>query len=140
MKGTKHDFTTHEDRVRFLDTLAILIGCKETAGRTLPDGCRPDVVRINSEQWILFLGEAKHTETAGCSATQVRMQEYLHWLSIHVNRHGGTGIFALCVERGTDTRKWQETVLTLGHEVELECKVVEAQVFPRNMVVIWFVF
>ena len=58
----RHHFDIHESNVRFLDTLAILSGCKEHISSSLPDGKRPDVMRVNSKRRLLFIGEGKNTE------------------------------------------------------------------------------
>ena len=111
---------THNRRVQFLDTLAILLGCMETLGGEFPDGRRPDVLRLDSRRGILFVGEAKHSELPTCHATQERLLEYFRWLAVHVAKEGRVGVLAICFGRSADTCGWVETVFLLGREVALE--------------------
>lgn len=49
----------HERLVDFLDNLAIMLGCIQTLHGQLPDATRPDVIRLNTNKGILFVGDAK---------------------------------------------------------------------------------
>ena len=131
--------TEHDRKAKFLDTLATLIGCRETVGGWLPDGRRPDVLRLDSKRSVLFIGEAKDTESPGFRATQARLQRYLSWLSAHVARVKGMGIFAVCFRRESDSRNWVETVLYLGHEVDLYYTDYGLERFGSGFLIAWFI-
>ena len=107
----------HDELVQVLDALAQLIGCTEGMGGWLPDGLCPDVIRLDRRQNVLFIGDAKDTETPGNKATQCRLQGYARWLATFVNRSGNTGLFALCVDNKAEVSEWTHLVRTLGLEV-----------------------
>ena len=128
----------HEYRVQFLNTLAMLLGCKETFGTEFPDGKRPDVLRVDSKGGVLFIGDAKNTESPKCQATQARLLEYLSWLSAHVSRDGRVGIFAICFGRDSDTQGWKETICSLAHQVSLVFSDHGVEKFEPEINVAWF--
>lgn len=67
----------HESRVDCLRTLATLAGCAGGFGGRLPDGARPDVVRYAADRRLLFVADAKDTESPGCAATRMRLAAYV---------------------------------------------------------------
>ncbi len=134
------DLTIHDDRVQFLNTLAILLGCRESFGGQFPDGRRPDVLRMNSKQNILFIGDAKHSESPRYKATQSRLMEYFRWLSAYMVRERSIGIFAICFGRESDTQGWIETISLLGQEVALKSTEQGVEKFEPSLVVAWFTF
>ena len=131
---------SHEYRARFLEALATLVGCQESFGGELPDGRRPDVMRIDSAHNVLFLGEAKHSESPGNVATRARLQKYLLWLSTHVLRREGVGIFAVCFGREEDAKYWSETISLLESEVGMEPDSRGAERFQPGLILVWSVF
>jgi hypothetical protein len=70
----------HEYYVEILNDVAMMMGFFASLD-ALPDGTRPDVLRINIATGGVFLGDAKVTESPNCMATQVRYQHYVNWLS-----------------------------------------------------------
>ncbi len=94
--------SAHDQKVTFLDTLAVLLGCTEGVGGEFPDGRRPDVLRIDADRGVLFIGDAKETESPGCQASLARLLSYLRWLPAQVVGRGGLGIFAICFGRYGD--------------------------------------
>lgn len=129
---------SHERRVRSLDALATLIGCRETLGPCLPDGLRPDVLRIDSRRGALFIGDAKDTESPGNRATQARLQTYLRWLAAHAASGRGSGIFAIGFGRGADAPGWVETATLLGREARLRYVAQGVDRFDADLLVAWF--
>jgi hypothetical protein len=129
----------HDLRAQFLDELAVLTGCREALSGGFPDGKRPDVLRANLSRGILFIGEAKHSESPGCSATQARLFEYLRWMSIHVSERSRTGIFAICFGRKEHTQGWIETISNLGLEARLTFEESGVETFGPEIIVVWFV-
>jgi len=69
----------HERRREALATMAVLAGC-EMLLEGLPDGSLPDVLRWRACDGLLFIGEAKDTESPNCQATQLRLHGYACWL------------------------------------------------------------
>ncbi len=131
---------SHEYRAHFLEAMATLIGCQESFGDELPDGRRPDVMRMDSAHNVLFLGEAKHSESPGNVATRARLQRYFLWLSIHVSRREGVGIFAVCFGREEDAKRWSETISLLESEVGIESDHRGAKRFQPGLILVWSVF
>jgi hypothetical protein len=130
----------HDYRTRFLEALATLIGCQESFGRELPDDRRPDVMRMDSAHNVLFLGEAKNSETPGNVATRARLQRYLLWLSTHVLRRDGVGVLALCIGHREDACLWHQVVLMLGSEVGIAPDVHGVERFGPGLVLVWSAF
>lgn len=64
----------HERRRRLLDDTAAIAGL--TAPLDLGAGLEPDVARRRPGAPQLLVGDAKDTETAGCSATARRLRRY----------------------------------------------------------------
>lgn len=126
----------HERKVEFLDALAVLTGCEEAMGGALPDGSRPDVLRLDSRRRILFVGDAKHSESPGDRETQTRLLGYARWLSAHI-RNGGAGVFAICFTRESDTAAWIQVVGMLGHEAGLPCAKCRVERFEPRLAVVW---
>lgn len=131
---------SHNARVEFLNSLATLMGCTQSLGGQLPDGRRPDVLRIDSERGVLFIGDGKHTETPHCVATQARLLGYLRWLKGHVQRPGSTGIFAICFGNPLDADGWAHTLSTLAHEANLPVGRQGFERFDHRLFVVWSVF
>lgn len=130
----------HNSKVQFLDTLAILMGCKECISSSLPDGRRPDIIRIDTKSRLLFIGEGKNTETPGCLDTRARLLEYFRWISAHVSDRDRLAIFALCFEKEHDSERWIETTSLLSHEMDLLRLDYGKEHFEPGLNVVWFVF
>lgn len=136
MSADKGSQEVHELRVDFLDALAILMGCEDALGAALPDGSRPDVLRVDSTRRVLFVGDAKHSESPGNRETQARLLRYMRWLSSHV-QGGGIGVFAVCFGRDSDTAAWVETLAMLCSEAGLEHTEKGVERFEPGMTVVW---
>lgn len=108
----------HEHRRSVLDNIAVLAGYAESPGQQLPDGVRPDVIRINASRRMMFMGDAKHSETPGCTATEERLLSYFRWARAFV-LSGGTLVFAVCYGRLSDSAGWLRLLCRLCEEVEL---------------------
>lgn len=132
--------STHDSRVEFLDTLAVLLRCTESVGFQLPDGCRPDVLRMDIDRNILFIGDAKVTESPGCKQSQVRLLRYLRWLSAHIDRPKAFGLFAICFGRRIDAEGWLSTISSLAHEISLYTTEPGVVRFDHHLFVAWFLF
>src|SRR5438552_4098414 len=102
----------HEERRRVLDALAVLTGYTVELP-SLPDGSRPDVARMNGRRRSLFLGEAKDTETARRTDTQIRLVEYARWLAAATTT-GSRGVLAVCFGRSADRARWVATLFTVA--------------------------
>lgn len=91
----------HEDRVRVLETLAILAGFPSELwiGQRL----MPDVARYDPISWSLFVGDAKATETSGCAATRARLGAYVR--AIRPWRRDGATL-TLVIAMGDRSRRY----------------------------------
>lgn len=108
----------HDKRVRFLESLAGLLGCTRHVPY-LPDGRRPDVLAIDARRRLLFVGEGKDSETPNCRATQARLQRYLGWIAAHLRHGSAAAVCAVCFGREGDARTWLDTLTMLAAEVEV---------------------
>lgn len=135
-----HELRVHEGRVGLLEDLALLLGCRETYGATLPDGRRPDVVRMDTGKGILFLGEAKNTETPGSQATRGRLLHYLLWIAAHIADPERTAILAICLKGSSSLRAWNEAVETICREVGLDHFITGSECFLSPHAFLWFIF
>jgi hypothetical protein len=114
--------------------------CNDTLGAEFPDGRRPDVLRADSRLTVLFIGDAKNTESPGNSETQARLLGYLRWLAAFVERGAGIGVFALCFGEERHTSRWVKTASMLALEVGLEPAEQGVERFGLGLIVTWFVF
>ena len=138
--GHKGYLSEHNGKVLFLDSLALLLGCKESIGDILPDGRHPDVLRIDRKREILFMGDAKNTEAPSFKETQLRLLGYLRWLASHVTKKNRIGLFAICFGRKADSVGWEQTVLMLAHEIDFACSGHGITSFGSKLNVAWFIF
>jgi hypothetical protein len=130
----------HDSLVVVLDTVAILSGiCEQLPLRSLPDGSRPDVLRLDRQRNILFIGDAKNSETSGNRATQLRLRTYLSWVAAFLWR-GGCGVFSLCFEHGTLATGWVDTALMLTNELSMSPPDLDVSFFPPNLTLVRFVW
>jgi hypothetical protein len=112
--GVKVGFEEHQRLVSFLDTLAIMLGCFQTLNSQLPDATRPDVVRANTGSGVLFLGDAKNTETPNCSFTKQRLMHYVIWLSFFMSANSSRkAVFAICHNKYENSYSWLDTLVEL---------------------------
>jgi hypothetical protein len=145
-EGAREEFSTaghtvaHEDRVRFLDSLAVLVGCHESVGQEFPDGRRPDVLRTDSRRGVLFMGDAKCTESPCSRSSQSRLLAYLRWMEIHVGNAGHMGVMAVCSGAGKESSGWGATIQLLACEAGLTYDARGQQDFGRKFSVVWFLF
>ena len=105
----------HEERVAVLSTLAQLCGCRSAV--ELGPNLQPDVVLANYHQRLLFLGEAKATETAGNAATARRFRRYLAasklWLAV-----GYWVRVTVCTSRPTPM--WGKVIAQLARDESID--------------------
>ena len=80
----------HEERVNALRTMCNLTGCSEVG--TLGEGLLPDVYLVDSASNRRIIGDAKASETPGCSATQRRLGRYLRAVVIEADPRWRTRI------------------------------------------------
>lgn len=79
-QGIPRRLVTHEARAQTLETLGRLLGCHRDLRFALPDRSLPDVLLASIDGAVAFLGEAKNTETPGCTASRARIRRYIFWM------------------------------------------------------------
>lgn len=136
----RRQLSVHDFGAKFLEALAILLNCNESIGAQLPDGCSPDVLRVNTRNNLLFIGDAKVTESPGCRQTQARLLRYFSWLSAYVRRPGALGLFAICFRNRSDEKGWLSAVELLSNEVGLTRGKGGVVEFESHLFVAWFLF
>jgi len=124
----------HERRRELLACLAILAGCTRSLP-AFPNGLMPDVLRIRLENDLLFVGDAKATETPGCAATAARLDAYFEWIRAHAAT-GRAAIAALCHSSSAGT-SWRPLLLRLIHITGLSVAEVEVAQFTASDIVTW---
>ena len=121
---------THEARRVLLETMADVAGyCLEMS---LPDGRRPDVLRIHVDRPGLFLGEAKHTEGPSDLNSTDRLRHYLDWL-VPLCQRGVGSVLAVAHPRGLE-QAWQDRVEWLCQDLRIEGVVGSKSVTPVTTV------
>lgn len=85
----------HEERVKLLDQLAHLAGC--TVAWPAGSGLSPDVFLASPSRRLVFLGEAKRSETPGNSSTERRLRRYLRVMR-RLQRAGFGARVAICAD------------------------------------------
>lgn len=123
----------HDGRADFLDALAALLGCVTPISTTLPDGARPDVLRVGLESRMLFIGDGKNTETPTCAATEARLRRYFAWARAHADL-GGRAVVALCFGAGWQSFGWRTMLTGLAAEAGLETERSGADTFGADYV------
>src|SRR4051812_39280177 len=92
----------HQQRVEVLEEMARIAGF-DVETLVFPDGTRPDVLRGCSESRRLFIGDAKDTESPGCTATRLRLTRYAAWSTSLASNH----VLALGVPTTSDLPGWK---------------------------------
>lgn len=114
----------HESRRTLLETVA------DTAGyrlpMPLPDGRRPDVLRVHVDRASLFVGEAKHTEGPYDLASTDRLRHYVSWVAPLWTRGVGN-ILAVAHPSGLE-RPWRDRMDWLCQDLAAEHVVGSAPV------------
>ena len=121
---------THEARRGLLETIADVAGYRLAV--SLPDGTRPDVLRLHVNRTGLFLGEAKHTEGPDDLDSVERLRHYLGWLAPPCQRAVGS-VLAVAHPRGLG-RSWRDRVDWLCQDLRIERVVGSTSVTPATTV------
>ena len=129
--------TPHELRREFLDSLAVLSGYAQELDGGLPDGRRPDVLRIDLKRQRLFIGDAKDSESPKDLNAGVRLLAYFRWLSTHVVARSGRGTVAICFGNARHARGWIATLKTLAQEAGIAEVVTGVEKFSSDFFVVW---
>jgi hypothetical protein len=101
----------HEQRRALLESLAILAGFTECLS-SLPDGSRPDILRVNSRCGCVFIGDAKDSETGTSDDTCRRLSRYMRWV-FRLRRGSGGSVMALCFGHPDHLYRWASLLKTL---------------------------
>lgn len=108
----------HEARRDVLHTVSTLAGYTLELPMTLPDGSRPDVLRLSMTLDGLFIGEAKETESAQMVATQARLARYMDWLAA-ANEFYRHNVIAVSYRRFIDRHSWEACLQNLALDTGL---------------------
>ena len=127
----------HESRRKVLDSLAILSGYPQEMYDGLPDGRRPDVLRLDAKQQRLFIGDAKDSESPSDLNTKVRLLAYFRWLSVHVIARGGCGTMAICFGNPHHINGWIITLEELAKEACIVKYHIGAERLDSELLVAW---
>ncbi len=104
----------HERLVKFLDTMAVMLGCAQTLNSHFPDTTRPDVIRMSTKLNVLFVGDAKNTESPDSVSTQERLFNYVLWMSLFLSNNNKRKIvFAICHNKRENSHSWLKMLFSL---------------------------
>jgi hypothetical protein len=126
----------HEERVGFLRGLAELIGCDRCLnGKRFLGEERPDVLAVDRSSKILFLGDAKATETPGNIATLARLTSYLRALSF--TSDFDSVVVALCFGRSSEASAWNQNLKMVARESGITFRRSGHTQFQKGYVLVW---
>ncbi len=137
-RTSSRSLVEHNNNAALLSDLAVLLGCSADLQGRFPDGQRPDVLRADFKNRILFLGDAKHTETPGCALTRFRLRSYFRWLSPIWGAH--ICIAALCFTNARHRRGWMDRLVELGESSHLTPLTTGCASFGRKFNLVWIAF
>jgi len=105
----------------------------------IPDQCRPDVIRVSRRRMLLFIGDAKNSETPGNRETQRRLFAYFRWIAAFLHRKG-SAVFVVGFVHRADTAGWVNTTLMLNNELSMAMPYYDVSVFPGDVTLVRFVW
>ena len=120
----------HETRRVLLETVADAAGYR--LPMPLPDGRRPDVLRLHIDRAGFFLGEAKHTEGPDDFKSLDRLRHYLGWL-LPLCPRAVRSVLAVAHPRSLGS-PWRERVAWLCQGLPLGRVVGSVRVTPLTTV------
>ncbi len=129
----------HRDRTELLKSLAVLFGCAQRVD-AFADGARPDILRSDASKAVLFLGEAKDTETPGNTETQIRLLAYFRWIKAYLRRGGRRAIVAVCFGEAAHSKKWKDTLEFLSAETNLVPLQAGSERFDGKARIVWCLY
>lgn len=128
----------HETRVDLLFGLACLLGCVSRQ-QLLAVGSIPDVVAVNVGDTVLFIGDAKYSETPNDINCQTRIYRYLRVAGERLRGSTKFAIFALCYGNAYHASGWREMIVSAAHEFRIPIISCSMDTFPPNSHVMIFV-
>lgn len=128
----------HETKVEVLKTISDLIGCTKTF--PLADGIAPDVVRINASQTLLFVGDAKETESPKNKQTKIRLYNYLLWIRAYILKPNRSSIFAICFRDISDYSRWVISIQELIKIVDIDFSSFKLTQIDQEINLLYFNF
>jgi hypothetical protein len=123
----------HRDRMRLLDTLALLAGFN-TRLAGFPDGRAPDVVRVSFRSAGLFVGDAKHADSPHSVETYLRVRRYVCWGEMFLRRPGRRLVVALATPT-PNALEWLRLLVALADDVGLRMGDTSCTAFAASTVV-----
>lgn len=138
-RSVKDPETCHAALTTVLQDLAMLFGCASALRNGLPDGRRPDVLAVSANRDILFVGDAKDTETPGSASTYARFDRYLEWARAYLRRSRGTVIVAICFREESHAEDWQATLNDLCIDASLPITRLRYDYLAAGVNLVWTV-
>lgn len=130
----------HRERTELLRSLGVLFGCVQEVPGGFADGTRPDVLRSDAPKAVLFVGEAKDTESPGNTETQLRLLAYLRWINAYIRRGGQRAIVAVCFGTAAHTKRWRDTLAFLSVEADLVPLQSGSERFDIKARIVWCLY
>jgi len=131
--------TSHDEGVALLECLAGLFGCIDQFGASLPDQRRPDVLRFDYSTRLLFVGEAKASESFSDAAAVSRLRAYFPWLHAHWARGQRPAVLGICFGHEEDGNGWLQRTLDLAREVGLPAPTIRtAGLGSCGVILLWW--
>lgn len=128
-----HPGLVHEERVALLGQMSRLAGC--TMPCTVGLGLHPDVLLAHPSLRLVFLGEAKSSETPGNAETERRLRRYLRALR-RLQRHGCGARMALCGDPH-ESMRWSRQLRHLAVSERVQVSALGRAELSCGEQVIW---
>jgi len=109
----------HETLRDLLEDVAVLAGFCVRVEPPLDSGKRPDVLRVRPRDRLLFLGEAKSTETPGCAETRARLFSYMRWIHGVITPTVTAAVIVIAFPHRVSADTWAAALRGLAKEAGL---------------------
>jgi hypothetical protein len=125
----------HESRRELLASLASLCGMSFRL-RQLSNGSIPDVACTDSQRRLLFVADAKYTESPENHETQIRLHKYMRDIAVYIRNSNRAAVFAICFGRRKDAVSWLAKLTDACNEAGLVIQRHDLKSFSPNTYVL----